>query len=86
MSRSQWEERCVSLQDLMYKVARPGGAGYRSRQPDKKNDAQQIITTVRLSLTTLFRRSRQNSYLLRAFVFGYIVTSPVATLFAAHAE
>jgi len=36
-------------------------------------------------ITALFRRSRQNSYLLRAIQFGYndfgyIVTSPTATL------
>jgi len=38
------------------------------------------------AITTLFRRSRQNSYLLPAFQFGdndigIIVTSPIATLF-----
>jgi len=32
-------------------------------------------------ITRLFRRSRQNSYLSRAFEFGYIVTSPITTLF-----
>jgi len=38
------------------------------------------------AITTLFRRSRQISYLLRSFEFGYnhfgyTVTSPIATLF-----
>jgi len=34
-----------------------------------------------LVTTMLFRRSGQNPYLLRAFEFGYIVTSPIATIF-----
>jgi len=38
------------------------------------------VNTVEFAYNDAFRRSRQNSKLLRAFEFGYIVISPIATL------